>query len=655
VTCAIIVGIGQSMRSGRHRAQLRGEVLRVTLRSIGDAVIATDTDARVTYFNAVAESLTGWTYDEAHGQPIENVFRILREDDRQPAQNPVARVLREGAVAGLANHTILVARDGTERSIDDSAAPIRDETGAITGCVLVFRDISARRRLERDEYARMLDARLLASIVESSEDAIVSKSLGGMIQTWNAAAERVFGYTAEEAVGRHISLIIPPERIAEEEQIIATLRAGQRVEHFETERLRKDGQKIHVSLTVSPVKANDGRVIGASKIARDVTDRRRLEDSIRKLAVNLAEVDRRKNEFLATLSHELRNPLAPMRNMLEVMKRSAGDSEALQPAIETLERQLGQLVRLVDDLLDLNRITYNRLELRKTNVELASVIHQAVQSQRTFAESAGHELEVKLPVVPIHLHADPVRLTQVFGNLLNNACKYTSPRGRIRVTAELEGSDAVITVEDTGVGLPSDKLDSIFDMFTQIDRSLERSQGGLGIGLTLVKRLVEMHGGTVEARSAGEGHGSEFIVRLPALAQPSSELVTPPPIAAEPVQGRRILVVDDNRDAATSLSMLLQITGNETYMAHDGAEALEAAQEHRPEVMLLDLGLPIMNGYEVCRRVREQPWGREMVLIALTGWGQEEDRRRSSEVGFDAHMVKPVEYDALTSLLDSLR
>ena len=653
-TCSIIVGIGQAMRTARHGAKERNEALRVTLESIGDAVLTTDAEGRVAYLNPIAESLTGWTLDEARGRRLDEVFRILKEDDRQPAENPVNRVLRDGVVTGLANHTLLIARDGTERPIDDSAAPIRDEDGVVTGCALVFRDISLRRRLERAESARMLDARLLASIVESSDDAIISKSLGGIIQTWNAAAERVFGYTAEEAVGRHITLIIPPDRIAEEDEIIASLRAGQRVEHFETERVRKDGQRIYVSLTVSPVRTNDGRIIGASKIARDVTDRRRLEDSVRRLAVDLAEVDRRKNEFLATLSHELRNPLAPMRNMLEVLKRSGGDAQAFGPAIETLERQLGQLVRLVDDLLDLNRITYNRLELRKANVELASVIHQAVQSQRAFAESAGHELEVTLPAEPIYLNADPVRLTQVFGNLLNNACKYTGANGRIRVTVRREADEAVVTVEDTGVGLPSDKLDSIFNMFTQIDRSLERSQGGLGIGLTLVKRLVEMHGGTVEARSAGEGHGSEFIVRLPAITLERSAAAAEP-VATGAAQGRRILVVDDNRDAAGSLSMLLEITGNETYMAHDGAEALEAAQKHRPEVVLLDIGLPVMNGYEVCRRVREQPWGKEMVLIALTGWGQEDDRRKSSEVGFDAHMVKPVEYDALTSLLDSLR
>ena len=376
-TCSIIVGIGQAMRTARHGAKERNEALRVTLESIGDAVLTTDAEGRVAYLNPIAESLTGWTLDEARGRRLDEVFRILKEDDRQPAENPVNRVLRDGVVTGLANHTLLIARDGTERPIDDSAAPMRDEDGVVTGCALVFRDISLRRRLERAESARMLDASLLASIVESSDDAIISKSLGGIIQTWNAAAERVFGYTAEEAVGRHITLIIPPDRIAEEDEIIASLRAGQRVEHFETERVRKDGQRIYVSLTVSPVRTNDGRIIGASKIARDVTDRRRLEDSVRRLAVDLAEVDRRKNEFLATLSHELRNPLAPMRNMLEVLKRSGGDAQAFGPAIDTLERQLGQLVRLVDDLLDLNRITYNRLELRKANVELASVIHQA--------------------------------------------------------------------------------------------------------------------------------------------------------------------------------------------------------------------------------------------------------------------------------------
>jgi PAS domain S-box-containing protein len=768
---------GEAARVGKRRVTEQREVFRVTLRSIGDAVLTTDTEGRITYINQVAQSLTGWSHTEALGQPLERVFQIINEVTRKPVENPATRALREGIVVGLANHTVLIKKDGSECPIDDSAAPIRNEQGNVSGCVLIFRDVSAQRLIERDKANQLLTARLLASIVETSNDAIISKSLDGIIQSWNAAAERVFGFTTEEAVGRNISLVIPPDRLADEDQIIAKLRAGQRIEHFETERVRNDGQRIIVSLTISPIKDAAGNVTGASKIVRDVTarkrtererqnfvtvvenstdfigmcdlqglpffvnraglemvglddieqarrtplqefffpedqgmimneflpsvmanghgevevrfrhfktgeprwmaykvsvltnagnepvgfatvsqdvtERKRLADDLRRLAADLAEADQRKNEFLATLAHELRNPLAPMSNMLEVVKHSGDDREVLKRAHDTIERQLGQMVRLVDDLLDLNRITYDRLELRRSEVELSSVIQQAVEVARPLIDAAGHDLTVELPDEPIYLTADRARLAQVFGNLLNNSSKYTRSNGRISVSAKRVDDEVMVTVKDNGAGIPQDKLDSIFDMFMQVDLTAERSQGGLGIGLTLVKRLAEMHGGSIEARSAGEGQGSEFIVRLPVLSKPSVA-AQPKPAASEPSPERRILIVDDNVDAADSLAMLLEITGNKTYMAHDGVEAVEAIEEHRPEVVLLDIGLPRLTGHEVCRQVRQQPWGKDIVMIALTGWGQEDDRRQSEEAGFNGHLVKPVDYDKLLELLSSL-
>jgi PAS domain S-box-containing protein len=776
-TCSLIIVFGEAARVGKRRVTEQREVFRVTLRSIGDAVLTTDTEGRITYINQVAQSLTGWSHTEALGQPLERVFQIINEVTRKPVENPATRALREGIVVGLANHTVLIKKDGSECPIDDSAAPIRNEQGNVSGCVLIFRDVSAQRLIERDKANQLLTARLLASIVETSNDAIISKSLDGIIQSWNAAAERVFGFTTEEAVGRNISLVIPPDRLADEDQIIAKLRAGQRIEHFETERVRNDGQRIIVSLTISPIKDAAGNVTGASKIVRDVTarkrtererqnfvtvvenstdfigmcdlqglpffvnraglemvglddieqarrtplqefffpedqgmimneflpsvmanghgevevrfrhfktgeprwmaykvsvltnagnepvgfatvsqdvtERKRLADDLRRLAADLAEADQRKNEFLATLAHELRNPLAPMSNMLEVVKHSGDDREVLKRAHDTIERQLGQMVRLVDDLLDLNRITYDRLELRRSEVELSSVIQQAVEVARPLIDAAGHDLTVELPDEPIYLNADRARLAQVFGNLLNNSSKYTRSNGRISVSAKRVDDEVMVTVKDNGAGIPQDKLDSIFDMFMQVDLTAERSQGGLGIGLTLVKRLAEMHGGSIEARSAGEGQGSEFIVRLPVLSKPSVA-AQPKPAASEPSPERRILIVDDNVDAADSLAMLLEITGNKTYMAHDGVEAVEAIEEHRPEVVLLDIGLPRLTGHEVCRQVRQQPWGKDIVMIALTGWGQEDDRRQSEEAGFNGHLVKPVDYDKLLELLSSL-
>jgi len=774
-TCALIIVFGEAARVAQSRVTESREVFRVTLRSIGDGVITTDIDGCVTYINGVAESLTGWSQADARGESLESVFRIVNEATRKPVDNPAMRALREGVVVGLANHTVLIKKDGTECPIDDSAAPIRDEQGHVSGCVLIFRDVTAQRLVEQEKANQLHTARLLASIVESSNDAIIGKSLDGIIQSWNAAAERLFGYTAQQAVGQHISLVIPPDRMPEEEQIIASLKAGQRIEHYETERIRSDGQPIAVSLTISPIKDEFGQVIGASKIVRDiserrrverdrqnfvtlvesstdfigmcdmdgvpffvnragldvigldsieearrtpvqefffpedqgmimnrffpsvrehghgevevrfrhfktgearwmvykvlllrdaanepigyatvsqdVTDRKRLEDDLRRLAEDLSETDRRKNEFLATLAHELRNPLAPMSNMLEVVKRANGERAILKQAHDTIERQLAQMVRLVDDLLDLNRITHDRLELRRSEVELSLVIQQAVEVARPLIDAAGHNLTIDLPDEPVYLNADRARLAQVFGNLLNNSCKYTRPKGMISVTAKINGDELQVSVKDDGAGIPPDKLDSIFDMFMQVDRNAERSQGGLGIGLTLVKRLAEMHGGSIEARSNGEGEGSEFLVCLPILREPSEESSTEAGVAGESTPQRRILIVDDNKDSADSLAMLLEITGNKTYMAHDGLEAVEAIEKHRPEVVLLDIGLPRLDGHEVCRRVREQPWGKDIVVIALTGWGQEDDRRKSEEAGFNGHLVKPVDYDKLLELL----
>jgi CheY-like chemotaxis protein/two-component sensor histidine kinase len=315
---------------------------------------------------------------------------------------------------------------------------------------------------------------------------------------------------------------------------------------------------------------------------------------------------------------------------------------------------LGQMVRLVDDLLDLNRITHDRLELRRSHVELSSVIQQAVEVARPLVDAAGHKLIVELPNEPIYLNADRTRLAQVFGNLLNNSSKYTKALGTILLTAKRVDDDVVVTVKDNGAGIPPDKLHTIFDMFMQVDSTSDRSQGGLGIGLTLVKRLVQMHGGSIEPRSDGEGMGSEFIVRLPIVSEPRGAAASGSDGAQESPVQRRILIVDDNRDSAESLAMLLEITGNRTYLAHDGIEALAAIETHRPEVVLLDIGLPKLDGHEVCRRVREHNWGKDVVMIALTGWGQADDRRKSQEAGFNGHLVKPVDYDNLLELLSKL-
>jgi CheY-like chemotaxis protein len=366
----------------------------------------------------------------------------------------------------------------------------------------------------------------------------------------------------------------------------------------------------------------------------------------------LQEADRRKNEFLALLAHELRNPLAPISNAVQVLRFKGGNQEVVQSASEMIERQVGQMVRLVDDLLDVSRISRGKIELRKERIELVFAVNHAAEAIRPNCERMDHELTLVLPPNPIFLNADPTRLAQILGNLLTNACKFTDKGGRIFLTVEREGVQAVIRVRDTGIGIAADQFTRIFDMFTQLDTSLERSVSGLGIGLTLVETLVELHGGTVGAHSAGIGHGSEFTVRLPVLVG-TLKVAPPEPTVSEltPTTARRILVVDDNQDSATTLAMLLELSGHEVHTANDGLEAVEAAGTFRPHVVLLDIGLPNLNGYEAARQIREQPWGKDMVLVALTGWGQEESRQKSRDAGFNGHLTKPVDFPSLEKLI----
>lgn len=494
---------------------------------------------------------------------------------------------------------------------------------------------------------------LLAAIVETSDDAIISKTLDGVITSWNRAAERHFGYTAEEAIGRHISFLIPPDRIEEEDLIIARLRSGERVDHFDTVRVAKDGKAIEVSLTISPIRDRSGRIIGASKIAREITERKRMEQDLLAYAAEMSDLDRRKNEFLAILAHELRNPLAPIRNALQIMRVTEHD--AVSPEIEMMERQVGQLTRLVDDLLDISRITSGKIELRRDSFDIRAVVMQALEAAHPNCESNEIDLVVSVPERPVHISGDPARIAQVVGNLLNNACKFTSKGGSVHLLFEADEDRVVIKVRDTGIGIAQDKLLHIFEMFVQADTSLERSGGGLGIGLTLVRDLVEMHGGIVSAHSEGLGKGSEFVIELPvSAAVPDGPEIDE--LSAEMQKdrvGRKILVVDDNMDSAESLAVLLELSGHEVRIANDGVDAVKATDQFRPEVVLLDIGLPRMNGYEAARVIRARPWGRDVTLFALTGWGQQEDRERSKAAGFDGHLVKPVDHvDLLKRLSD---
>ena len=932
----------QSIRLARLRAEEElvrtKEWLRITLACIGDGVITTDSGGRVISLNPVAESLTGWTQSDAQNEPLDHVFHIFSELTREVIDNPALRALREGEVVGLADHTVLIAKDGTERAIDDSAAPIRDEQGHIIGAVLIFRDITERRRdearlresesqlrLVMDQapvliarfdmqtrfrfvnrgYAERLGLRveevvgqrmsevlgeeafecirphvdavlagqsveyeaevpyqrigrryvrciyepernlagqvqgwiavvndvtdrrqaakteaILGSIVESSQDAIISKTFHSQILSWNAGAEQLFGYSAEEAIGQSIKMIIPPDRQAEEGLILERLGRGERIEHYETVRLTKDGRRIDVSLSISPLRDGTGRIVGASKIARNITARKRAERTLRFLAdasaelseptefemklqrvaaravphfadwcivdmqdangtvrrvavahqdpaksessnevrpqpalapfvlkgvgnvlktgqpewtatipeeilfehgldaeplddlrplrlksyicvplksrgcvwgaltfvtaesnrvysnddvraaedlahrastaienvnlmATLQESDRRKDEFLAMLAHELRNPLAAVQNAVQILRANGPTGPEAEWVGEVIDRQVRQMSRLVDDLLDVSRINRGKIELRKEPIELAAVINNGIEASRPIIDQMGHGLTVTMPSEPIHLEADPTRLVQVLLNLLNNAAKYMDPGGSIRLAVKREGDQVQIRVKDAGIGISEEMLPRIFDMFTQLNRSLDRSQGGLGIGLTLVKRIVEMHEGSIEARSDGPGCGSEFVVRLPCVqtAKSRQEEHLPHDHKERPDRSQlRILVVDDNKDSAKTLAVLLRLRGNQVETAHDGLEAVNAALRFQPDVLLLDIGLPKLNGYDVATRIRAVR-GDSVTLIALTGLGQEGDRERSKEAGFDHHLTKPVEWDALQAIL----
>jgi PAS domain S-box-containing protein len=612
------------------------EHLRVTLASIGDAVIVTDAAGCITMINRVTEQLTGWSYGEAVGAPLEQVFRIVNEDSRQPVENPATRALREGLIVGLANHTLLIARDGTERPIADSAAAIHGASNEVLGAVLVFRDVTEDRHAEIalnrslahqqawSDRLRQVAAASLTINAAATQDSIV-----GVI---DAEARRILG-------AGNCRVTLADELIAEEEGHLVvplTLRSGRRFGY------------IHCSDKSQGCPFDDddrAMLTQLAQMASIAIENSRLYNDIR-------ASDLRKDAFVATLAHELRNPLAPITNSLEALRATSSTTEQ-SSSRQIIERQVGQLVHLVDDLLDVARINQGKLELRRRRVQLSEVLAAAIETSRPAIESPGHALSVSQPSDPIWLDADLTRLAQVFANLLNNSAKYMEPGGTIEIAASADDHDVTVAVRDCGVGISSDLLPHVFDMFVQADRSLERAQGGLGIGLTLVRQLVQLHGGTVMALSDGPAQGSEFVVRLPRAAAPVEEQLEAPADRAAALPTLRVLVVDDNRDAVESLSLLLTLAGQTVAHAHDGREALAQFAAFDPDVVVLDIGLPVLNGYEVARQMRATA-ARKVALVALTGWGQDEDRRRTTDAGFDYHLVKPVEFESLKSLLASL-
>ncbi|MGD9633030.1 MAG: PAS domain S-box protein [Pirellulales bacterium] len=790
-----------------QRAIEQRKLLEVTLGSIGDAVISTDAQRRITYMNGVAETLTGWRYYEAENLPIERVFHIINEQSRSLAPDPIAQVIATRAIAALANHTILITKEGGERPIDDSAAPIFDEQGQMIGAVLVFRDVTQRREAEQVTQK-------LAAIVEHSDDAIIGKNMAGVITNWNQAAQRLYGYTAAEAIGQPIRIIVPQDHVGELNEIMRRLKAGERIEAWDTVRVRKDGTRVDVSLRISPIKNRAGEVVGASKVARDISQRKRNEESLAflaeasgalaaltdresalqqvahlavpffadwcvvyccgsgeqmlpvayshrnpakvetlsqflhlapfdpdaptasaaalrtgqpqlmahvpgdllprintnpeslhlmreldprsmlsvplsirgetigvmtfvvsesnrrytqldvRLAENLAQrvataIDnsqlfrsvqdavRQKDDFLAMLSHELRNPLAAIGYATALAQLPGADAQS--DVFPVIERQVTHLKHLIDDLLDVARISRDKINLKLESVDLAQIARDAAESVRPLMEEKHHQFLVEISSELVPVLVDVTRAEQVMVNLLTNSAKYTPENGRVSLFVAAEGAQAVIRVSDNGIGLAPEIVPKVFDLFAQGDRTLDRSQGGLGIGLTIVRKLVEMHGGNVSAHSAGTGQGAEFLVRLPLAAQRLRTIEQVPEMTAPANNKQQLVVVDDNVDTARLSAMMLRTQGFDVDTAHDGESALELIRAKRPDGVLLDIGLPRMNGYEVAKALRNEGFAGK--LIAVSGYGQAEDRRRSQEAGFDHHLVKPVDHRHLVALL----
>jgi PAS domain S-box-containing protein len=769
-------------RSAAREARTAAERLRVTLASIGDAVIVTAADGSISFMNPLAESLTGWSLAEAAGKMLADVFHIVNEISRASVESPVARVMREGTVVGLANHTILISRQGVEIPIDDSGAPIRDTDGSIAGIVMVFRDVTERRRSEAalreseekyrviaetatdaiitiDEQSEILfvnpaiatifgytpeellgkeltilmpdylrhvhreslkkyvetgvkhlgwqavelqglhrsgreiplelsfgesrvaskhtftgiirdiserkraqEHRLqLAAIVESSNDAIIGKKLDGIVTSWNPGAQRMYGYTPEEVLGRPISILVPADRPDELPEILERLRAGERIDHYETRRVRKDGATIDVSVTISPIRSDTGQIIGASAVARDITERKLAEEERdallerEKLAHAEAEnANRVKDEFLATLSHELRTPLQAVLGFSKLLRAGRLDASATAQAIETIERNAQAQTFLIEDLLDQSRIITGKLAIHARPHDLAPLAEAALDSVRPAANAKGVmvslSVDPQLGLVPI----DANRIEQAMRNLLSNAVKFTPRGGKVSLQVSRVGSSLQIVVSDTGIGVPPEFQPYVFDPFRQAQSSSTRSHGGLGLGLSIVRQIVEMHGGTVEVESEGTGRGTIFRISLPiGSLQIASSRAAPYQSSQGPselvLDRLSVLVVDDHRDSRELISVSLQRYGAAVTTADSARAALEVLQESSVDVIVSDIGMPGEDGLSLIRKVRalgETPAAR-IPAIALSGYAMDTDRLKAEAAGFQLHVAKPIDPETL--------
>ncbi|HET7197555.1 MAG TPA: PAS domain S-box protein [Burkholderiales bacterium] len=607
------------------------------------AIFLLDVQGNIVSWNPGAQRIKGWQAHEIVGQHFSRFYPKEAIDRRWPQQE-----LELAAARGrFEDEGWRLRKDGSRFWASVVITALRDDRGELCGYGKITRDLSERRRQE--ETLRQSEERFRLLVEAVKDYAIFLLDADGRVVSWNSGAERIKGYGASEVIGQHFAMFYPEEarRRRWPEQQLAAAREHGRYED-ESLRVRKDGSTFWAHVIMTPVRDASGVLRGYAKVTRDLTDRKRIEA--------LEKAERQTNEFLAMLAHELRNPLAPISNALNLLARKPTSDPAELWVREVLARQTGQMTRLVDDLLDVSRITRAAVVLDRKPIDLRSIARNAADASRQWFEERGQSFEVSLPDDRLMIEADEVRMNQVVQNLLHNAAKYTPGGGCIALAAAREAAQAVIRVRDSGVGMSRELLVSAFDLFKQGTQGLDRNQGGLGVGLTLVQRLVTLHGGVVEAHSEGPGCGSEFVVRLPLREEPAIVREVPGRPAADAGSGpaRRILLVDDNRDAAQALRLLLEADGHEVRVAGDGASGLEMARSYRPQVVLLDIGLPKMDGYEMARRIRSDPALDGTVIVAVTGYGQMHDRARASASGFHYHLVKPVEFDALQEVLREL-
>ena len=608
-----------------------------TLDQLSDAFFAIDSEWRFTFVNAQAARQWNCTAESLLGRVMWDAFPALIGSSFEPVYRDAARTRQASSFKSYS--------PVTERWYNVRVFP-ND-----SGLAAIFHDntelILAENELARVTAESERESRTYRTALSNSGDLHFVLDPKGKFVFANVPMLELYGKTMAEIAGKDLGELGRTDNTAIQfmKQVKDVVASGKPLRHETPFQTGLGGRTDEYILM--PVFDANGVVEAVAGSSRDQTDRR---------AIELATVNeaRKKDEFIATLAHELRNPLAPIRNALEVARLAKGNDVAVEYAHGVMDRQMTHMIRLIDDLLDLSRLNLGKIELKRQTIDLSTVLANAIETSRPHFQQSKVDLTVDIADEPFCVDADSTRLAQVFSNLLTNAAKFSTAEGKVLVKASIDGTDAVVVVQDNGIGMSGEMLDHVFDSFTQEGDSLSRTEGGLGIGLTLVKGLVELHGGTVAARSEGKGHGSEFTVRIPlATGEQANEHHKNRKITSSTTNWHRILVVDDNRDSATSLSMMLNFMGHDTRTANDGVHGLEVAETFRPDVCLLDIGMPHLNGFDMARRLREESWGKDLLLIALSGWGQEHDKERSTDAGFDIHLVKPVDPATLTALLEA--